>query len=387
MIQAASFVNQAREMGFRLFTGVPCSYLKPLINYTLDAPGLEYVGAANEGDAVAVAAGAELAGQGAVVLFQNSGFGNAVNPLTSLNATFRIPALLITTWRGEPGGEPDEPQHELMGEITPELFDVLRIRWEFFPQSLADVGPVLARAVEHMDTTRLPYGLIMRKDAVAPHALRPRPAGRPPTFGTLPAASWPAERPARDEVLRRVQAVARPTDAVIATTGYTGRALYALDDRPSQLYLVGSMGCASSVGLGLALAQPQRRVLVLDGDGAALMRLGALATIGARRPSNLVHVLLDNEMHESTGGQATVTPTADLAAVAAACGYPRVLRAATADEAAAALAAAENELTFIHVKTRPEVSQRLPRPEVTPARMAERFRSWLRQTAAEGAAA
>src|ERR1700754_2739128 len=107
MIQAASFVNQAGAMGFRLFTGVPCSYLKPLINYILDAPGLEYVGAANEGDAVAVAAGAELAGRRAVVLFQNSGFGNAVNPLTSLNATFRIPALLIATWRGQPGGEPD----------------------------------------------------------------------------------------------------------------------------------------------------------------------------------------------------------------------------------------------------------------------------------------
>jgi phosphonopyruvate decarboxylase len=387
MIQAASFVNQAREMGFRFFTGVPCSYVKPLINYTLDAPGMEYVGAANEGDAVAVAAGAELAGQRAVVLFQNSGFGNAVNPLTSLNATFRIPALLITTWRGEPGGEPDEPQHERMGEITPELFDVLRIRWEFFPQVPENISPVLTRAVAHMEATHQPYGLIMKKDAVAPHALRPQPASRTPPSGILPAAAWPAERPGRDEVLRRVQAKARPTDAVIATTGYTGRALYALDDRPNQFYLVGSMGCASSVGLGLALAQPHRRVLVLDGDGAALMRLGALATIGARRPSNLVHVLLDNEMHESTGGQATVTHKVDLAAVAAACGYPRIIRAATAEEAAAALTSAENELTFVHIKTRPEASQRLPRPEVTPAQVADRFRSWLRQTAVEGAAA
>src|SRR5262249_33902123 len=145
MIQAASFVNHAREMGFRLFTGVPCSYLKPLNNYVIDAPGLEYVSAANEGDAVAVAAGAELAGRRAAVLFQNSRFGNAVSPLTSLSATFRIPALLIATWRGEPGGEPDEPQHGLMGEITPGLFDLLRIRWECFPRSEAEIGPVLAR--------------------------------------------------------------------------------------------------------------------------------------------------------------------------------------------------------------------------------------------------
>src|SRR4051812_45081301 len=129
MIQAVSFVDRARELGFRLFAGVPCSYLKPLINYVLDAPGLDYVGAANEGDAVAVAAGAELAGRRAVVLSQNSGFGNAVSPLTSLNATFRIPSLLVATWRGEPGGAPDEPQHELMGEVTPGLFDLLRIRW------------------------------------------------------------------------------------------------------------------------------------------------------------------------------------------------------------------------------------------------------------------
>ena len=123
MIQAADFMHQARERGFRLFTGVPCSYLKPFINYVLDAPGLDYVGAANEGDAVAIAAGADLAGRRSVVLFQNSGLGHAVNPLTSLNAPFRIPALLIVTWRGEPGGDPDEPQHELMGQITPRMLD------------------------------------------------------------------------------------------------------------------------------------------------------------------------------------------------------------------------------------------------------------------------
>jgi phosphonopyruvate decarboxylase len=380
MIQAASFVNQAREMGFRLFTGVPCSYLKPLINYVIDVPGLEYVGAANEGDAVAVAAGAELAGQRAVALFQNSGLGNAVSPLTSLNATFHIPSLLITTWRGEPGGAPDEPQHELMGQITPELFDVLRIRWEFFPRAEAEVGPVLARAVAHMEATHLPYGLVMKKGAVAHHPLRSRPAARPPASGGLAAAAWPAERPARDEVLRRVQAAAGPTDAVIATTGYTGRALYALDDRPSQLYVVGSMGCASSVGLGLALAQPHRRVFVLDGDGAALMRLGALATLGDRRPPNLVHVLLDNEMHESTGGQATVSASVDLAAVAQACGYPRVVRAASLDECTRALQAGETELSFVHVKTRPGANEDLPRPTVTPRQVAERFRRWLRET-------
>jgi len=179
MIQAASFMHQARERGFRLFTGVPCSYLKPFINYALDAPELDYVGAANEGDAVAIAAGADLAGRRSVVMFQNSGLGNAVNPLTSLNAPFRIPALLIVTWRGEPGGGPDEPQHELMGQITPRMLDLLGIRWEFFPTSEADVASALDRAVGHMDATRLPFALVMRKGSVAPHALQPRPALSP----------------------------------------------------------------------------------------------------------------------------------------------------------------------------------------------------------------
>src|SRR5262249_43067797 len=141
------------------------------------------------------------------------------------------------------------------------------------------------------------------------------------------ASTWPARLPTRSEVLRAVQSTARVTDAVIATTGFTGRALYALEDCPNQLYLVGSMGCAGTLGLGLGLAQPRRRVIVLDGDGAALMRLSALATIGYERPANLVHILLDNEIHESTGGQATVSHSVDLAAVARACGYPRVVRA------------------------------------------------------------
>src|SRR5262249_2326685 len=193
-------------------------------------------------------------------------------------------------------------------------------------------------AVGHMDGRPLPFALVRRKASVAPHALRSRPAPSPPATPALPAAEWPADPPGRDAVLRCVQAALGPGDAVIATTGYTGRALYALDDRPNQLYLVGSMGCASSVGLGVALAQPRRRVVAPDGAGPARMRLAPLPTLAARRPPNLVHLLLDNEQHESTGGQATVSRSADLAAVAAACGYPRVARTATLDDCTRAVA-------------------------------------------------
>jgi phosphonopyruvate decarboxylase len=380
MIRAASFCQEARVFGFGLYTGVPCSYLKPFINYAIDAADLDYLGAANEGDAIAIAAGAKLGGKPSVVMFQNSGFGNAVNPLTSLNAIFRVPVLMIVTWRGEPGGEADEPQHQLMGAITPGLFDLLRIPYAFFPTVEEEIGPVLEAACHHMAETGLPYGLIMRQGTVAENPLRSLPRPRPPLNEVATNLAWPERRPTRSDVLGVVQRLARPEDAMIATTGFTGRTLYALGDRPNQLYMVGSMGCASSLGLGLAVAQPQRRVIVLDGDGAALMRLGALATLGYERPPNLVHLLIDNEMHESTGGQATVAHSVDLAAVAQACGYPRVHRAVTTADVAAAMAETEGGLTLVHVKVAAEKTLKLPRPTLSPRRVARRFCAWLRET-------
>src|SRR2546428_6713719 len=351
MIQSAGFMQQAKELGFDLFTGVPCSYLKPFINYTIDAPDLAYVGAVNEGDAVAIASGAALSGRRSVVMFQNSGFGNAVNPLTSLNAIFRIPVLVIVTWRGEPGGEPDEPQHELMGQITAELFDTMRMPYAFFPQSEDEIEPVLDRAVIEMERTGLPFGLIMKHGTVAPHPLRTKLPAKPLASSDLGRPSWPAELPTRSEVLRTIQRNTQDTDAVIATTGYMGRTLYGLEDRPNQLYMVGSMGCASSLGLGVAVSQPDRRVIVLDGDGAALMRLGAMATTGYERPRNLVHIVLDNEMHESTGGQSTVSHSIDLASVAQACGYSRAFRAGSLEEVESVVAQSTKELTFVHMKS------------------------------------
>ncbi len=156
MISPKSFVEAAKTAGFKLYTGVPCSYLKPFINYVIDSDDLAYVGAANEGDAVAIASGAEIAGKHAVVMFQNSGFGNAVNPITSLNAIFKIPVLVIATLRGEPGGPHDEPQHELMGEITTGLFDLMKVPWEYFPTEESQIAGCLERALAHMTRARTP---------------------------------------------------------------------------------------------------------------------------------------------------------------------------------------------------------------------------------------
>jgi phosphonopyruvate decarboxylase len=180
-------------------------------------------------------------------------------------------------------------------------------------------------------------------------------------------------------VLLTVQKNARPDDAIVATTGYTGRELYACADLPNQLYMVGSMGCAATFGLGLAWARPDRRVIVLDGDGAALMRLGALATLGYERPKNLLHVLLDNEAHESTGAQSTVTHSVDLAQIARASGYPAVVRADDLSKLAALVRAPPGELTMVHVKMKRGVRADLPRPRVTPIEVADRMRAWLRK--------
>ncbi len=372
-------MEAARQRGFGLWTGVPCSYLKPFINYVIDAPDLRYVAAANEGDAVAIASGADLGGMRAIAMFQNSGLGNAVNPLTSLNAIFRIPVLVITTLRGEPGGPHDEPQHALMGPITTRMLDVMEIPWEYFPQEAGEVEPALARVVSHMETRSLPYALVMKKGSVADWKLKSTPEPRPLT--PSPVRSEAAvPRFTREAILRAVQASLRPADVVIASTGFTGRELYALEDRREQLYMVGSMGCAMSLGLGLSLAQPKRRVIVLDGDGAVLMRMGGLATVGYERPPNLVHVLLDNQMHESTGGQSTVSHSVDFCAIAAACGYPRTARATTPDEVASFLQGDDgSRLSFFHVRILPGSPSDLPRPTITPPEVAARLRASIKR--------
>jgi phosphonopyruvate decarboxylase len=381
VIRAEVFVQALRDAGFGIFSGTPCSYLTPLINRVIDSMEGAYVGAANEGDAVAVAAGAELGGRPGVVLFQNSGLGNAVNPLTSLTYTFRIPVLVIVTWRGQPGGPADEPQHELMGRITPELLRLMGVPCEEVPAEESALAPMLGRATAHMRESGLPFALVLKHGTVGPCPLKTRPdPSRSFQLAELPIGKVTAERFGQDEVLTAIQASVGERDAVLATTGFTGRALYALEDRPNQFYMVGSMGCVSSLGLGLARARPDRRVVVLDGDGAVLMRMGALATLGHERPANLVHVLLDNGAHDSTGGQATVSSSVDLAAVASACGYPRVVRVGSPDELREELRSRRETLSFLHVRTRPRDSHKLPRPTNTPAQVAERFRQWLRGT-------
>ncbi len=376
MINADDFLRPARAAGLDFYTGVPCSYLTPLINRVLNDPAHRYVGAASEGEAVGIAAGAWLAGRRTVVMCQNSGLGNAVNPLTSLNRPFHIPTLLVVTWRGQPGS-PDEPQHELMGEITPALLDTLGIPHRAFPATIEEIGPALRAMSASLNESRLPFAFIMAKGSVQDDGLHPTTAPtRAP--GVCTDHRRGGERPTRLAILERVLAAAPESAAIVASTGKCGRELFTLADRPQHLYQVGSMGCAGPMGLGVAL-NSARPVVVLDGDGAALMKLGAMATIGADAPPNLLHVILDNGVHDSTGGQPTVSPSVDFAAIALACGYAGGALADDPDgfEQAFRAALAIPGPQLIHVRIRPGSLASLGRPTLAPREVADRFKAFL----------
>ncbi|WP_250463909.1 phosphonopyruvate decarboxylase [Caballeronia sp. GAFFF2] len=371
MIEAAGFVEAARARGFDWYAGVPCSYLTPFINYVLQDDSLHYVSAANEGDAVALIAGVALGGAGkrrGIAMMQNSGLGNAVSPLTSLTWTFRLPQLLIVTWRGQPGVA-DEPQHALMGPVTPQMLETMEIPWELFPTESEAIGPALDRATAYMDKTGRPYALVMQKGSVAPYELKKTGLSGVKSNATPAAVQrFEGERVTRHAALERVIANTPAGETVVlASTGFCGRELYAIDDRANQLYLVGSMGCVTPMALGLALSRPDLTVVALDGDGAALMRMGVFATLGAYGPPNLVHLLLDNGAHESTGGQATVSRGVDFASIASACGYALALDGDDIGVIDRLLQARDvNGARFARLSIRAGTPGDLPRPKITP---------------------
>jgi phosphonopyruvate decarboxylase len=379
-VSSAQCITALTARGFDRFTGVPCSFLRPFIDRVIDDPRLEYIAATNEGEALAIASGIQLAGRRSVVMLQNSGLGNLVNPLASLNAIFRIPVLLIITLRGEPG-RPDEPQHALMGRATHALLDALEIAHARFPDSDAEIDARLDAACAHMEATGLPYALILRKDVVDEYEPGPRQTPASPSVGAGPTLldSGKALHDAAPMPVRR-DAIALIADhagdaLLIATTGKTGRELFEHRDAPHHFYVVGSMGCASSLALGVArgIGDP---VIVLDGDGAALMRLEAMATIGHEAPPNLVHVILDNGAYESTGAQATISRSISFPAIATACGYAtaRTARGSAAITAALADCATRRGPHLIHVPVAIAASPNLARPSVAPPEVARRFR-------------
>jgi phosphonopyruvate decarboxylase len=379
MISAAAFIEHARALGYSFYAGVPCSFLKPFINYVISDRALDYLGATSEGEAVGITLGAYLGGRKTVTMCQNSGLGNMVNPLTSLNHPFGIPTLLITTWRGEPGVK-DEPQHELMGRITHRLLETMEIPWLPFPREEAQIAPTMAQAEASMKERSKPFALVMSQDSVAEFDLAEPPApGRVTTAVRRHDALPPGERLIRTEALQAVLESLAGDEAILGTTGKTGRELFTLADRPSHLYVVGGMGTASAIGFGLARTQPKLPVVVLDGDGAALMKLGSFATIGNYQPANLLHILLDNESHDSTGGQRTVSGVVDFVGVAAATNYRHAISAERPDDVRAAVQFLRQQAgpSLLHVRIRPGSPKNLGRPTVKPHEVKERFMAWV----------
>ena len=377
MIKAASFIEQLRGRGFSHWAGVPCSYLKPFINYVIDDKQLNYTGAASEGEAVGISMGAYLAGKNTVTMCQNSGLGNMVNPLTSLNYPFRVPTLLITTWRGEPG-RPDEPQHVLMGQITHQLLDTMRIPWLPFPTDAAKVEEVVGKAEATMRETQLPFALVMSEGSVEEHELQSQP--NPQRVNTQVAhANAAGPQMIRTEALQTILDSLTGNEAIVATTGKTGRELFTIADRPNHLYVVGGMGTASAIGLGICLGRPDQPVVVIDGDGAALMKLGSFATIGYSQPATLLHIILDNEAHDSTGGQGTSSPVVDFARIAAAANYRNAVSLESRHDLAAAIKdlRAKPGPSLVHVKIRQGSPKNLGRPTVKPHEVKERFMQFL----------
>lgn len=312
MIEPALVYDRLRDRGVRFFAGVPDSLLQPLCAYIEEHNGkLSHVIAANEGNAIAIAMGHYLAtGSVPVVYMQNSGLGNAVNPLTSLadEEVYRIPMLLVIGWRGEPGVG-DEPQHVKQGRITAEQLKLLGVATHVL-EAGSDAARIIDAAMDMIDRNGTPVALLVRSGTFAPHA-----SNRPQK---------------RDLALRREEALERLLDLahdalVVATTGKTSREVFEIrqrrGERQRDFLTVGGMGHASSIAFGVALGAPDRRVVCLDGDGAMLMHLGALPIIAQSRPQNLVHVVLNNAAHESVGGQPTVADAIDFRALAAACGY------------------------------------------------------------------
>ena len=310
------FIDTLCEASIDCFVGVPDSLLKSFCAYVTDNCGRGHVIAANEGGAVGLASGHYLAtGRIALVYMQNSGQGNAVNPLASLADpdVYSIPMVLLVGWRGEPGVK-DEPQHVKQGRVTVPLFEMLGIPAEVLPDDEFAALEVTRRMVGLAKSECRPVALIVRKGFFAEYKLQ----DWRPDIAVLPREQ------AIEEVLKSL-----PDDAVVvSTTGMISREVYETRERLGQdhsrdFLTVGSMGHASMIALGIAKAQPSRRVYCLDGDGSSIMHMGNMAIVGQSGCANLAHIVFNNAAHDSVGGQPTVGDAIDLPAIAAACGYNR----------------------------------------------------------------
>jgi phosphonopyruvate decarboxylase len=388
-VTGTDFVGLLEDHGFDFFAGVPCSLIADVIGALEVHPRLPYVSAVREDVAVGAAGGAWLGGRRPAVLMQNSGLGTSLNALASFSVMYGLPSLLIVTWRGWRGQ--DAPEHVLMGDISPRLLELLGIPHRVLSSSslAADVG----WARKEMEDQSRPVALLVPPGIFSAHGSHtPRERGGLEGAPEAPssnkskrgAALQPYAEGALVPKISRMQAIAAAVEQlgdepVVHANGFPSRESCAIADRPQNFYMIGSMGLAAPIGLGLALARPQRRVVVFDGDGNLLMGLGVLANVAALAPANFVHCVFDNQTYGSTGNQRSPSERVRLDALAAAAGYRRV---AAVDDADAVGQALKDMLRadgphFLLVKVTAEEAK-VPRIPHSPETIRDRFRTSVR---------
>ena len=364
MTDPKTFLEEFLHIGLNHFTGVPDSTFKSFMNL-LESKEKGFTNriAANEGAAVAHASGYYLAtNKLSVVYFQNSGLGNAVNPLTSLTDrnVYGIPMIILMGWRGQPGLK-DEPQHKKMGAITIQMLEALGVSYEILNKN--NFKEQIEKAKLFAEKKLEPFVLIVK-----------------PNFFI---DALEVEKTASNDGVTRENAIECIVNKIsldskiLSTTGKTSRELYEICNKNlrghhNNFYNVGSMGHVNAIGLEIAINN-KNKVYILDGDGSIIMHMGSLATIGHYKPKNLIHIIFDNNSHESTGGQPTVSESLDIRLVLESCGYKKIAYVQTLLELEDALLLTKTELTGIVVQTKKGSRKDLGRPTDTPEKIKFRF--------------
>lgn len=362
MIRPSYFYDLLLKNGTDFFAGVPDSLLKNFCAYVTDnAPKEKHIISANEGSATALACGYHFAtGKIPLIYMQNSGEGNMVNPLLSIadKDVYSVPMLIVIGWRGQPGVH-DEPQHVKQGKVTCELLDAMQVPYEVLSEDEADLPSQFKKAYKYIRENNAQYAFVIKKGTFDEYKL----INNVPVEGKM----------SREEAIEKIMLSADDRTAFVSTTGMASRELYELREKhgmghEKDFLTVGGMGHASQIALSIALQKKDRSIYCLDGDGATIMQMGGLATIGSRKPSNMVHFVLNNGAHDSVGGQPTVGREVDLCAIALGSGYENVVKVESPEELDAVLNDNETKekLTFVEVMVRKGARKDLGRPKSTP---------------------
>lgn len=373
MIRPSYFYDLLIKNGTDFFAGVPDSLLKNFCAYITDtAPAEKHIISANEGSATALACGYHFAtGKIPLIYMQNSGEGNMVNPMLSIadKDVYSVPMLIVIGWRGEPGIH-DEPQHVKQGKVTCGLLDAMKIPYEVLSENEDDLPAQFEKAYNYIKENNAQYAFVIRKGTFDEYKLQ----NNIPVEGKM----------SREQAIEKIMLSADSTTAFVSTTGMASRELYELRDKYNQghekdFLTVGGMGHASQIALSIAMQKKDRQIYCIDGDGASIMQMGGMATIGSRKPSNYVHFVLNNGAHDSVGGQPTVGRQIDLCAIAAGCGYENVVKVETPEELEAVLKDSEtkDKLTFVEIMVTKGARKDLGRPKSTPVENKEALMSFL----------